>query len=104
MARKIKLNNSKGLPKIVKITPKMADKWGTKVGDTVVVPSLIEVDEIMKKVPKGKLITINEIRVALAKKHRATICCPMTTGIFACIVSKAAEESAVKGKKNIAPY
>jgi len=64
-----KLNNNKGLPKIVKITPKMAGRWGTKVGDTVVILSPIEVDEIMKKIPKGKLITINEIREKLAKKH-----------------------------------
>lgn len=27
----------------------------------------------MRKVPKLKLITINEIRIALAKKHKATI-------------------------------
>ncbi len=99
-----KLNNSKGLPKIVKITPKMAGRWGTKVGDTVVIPAPVEVDEIMKKVPKGKLITINEIRKILAQKHGATICCPMTTGIFARIAAEASEEIASQGKKSVTPY
>ena len=40
---------------------------------TVVIPAPIEVDEIMREVPKGKLITINEIRALLASKHKATI-------------------------------
>ena len=64
----------------------------------------MEVDKIMRKVPKGKLIMINEIRLALAKKHGATICCPMTTGIFAWIAANAAEEQKRKGKKEITPY
>jgi len=53
---------------------------------------------------EGKLTTINEIRVALAKKHGATIGCPITTGIFAWIAANAAEEQRQKGEKNIAPY
>ncbi|MCP8317137.1 MAG: hypothetical protein H3Z51_09825, partial [archaeon] len=61
-----KLADSKGLPIVEKITDKMSKKWGT---GTVVIPAPKEVDEIMKKVPKGKLITINEIRVILAKRH-----------------------------------
>ncbi len=99
-----KLKDSKDLPKVVEIPPKMAGKWGAKIGDTVVIPAPIEVDEIMRKVPKGKLITINEIRTFLAQKHNATIACPMTTGIFACIAARAAEEAKVKGKKNITPW
>ena len=58
----------------------------------------------MKKVPKGKLITINEIRGILAKKHGADFGCPITTGIFAWIAAHAAEEEAAEGKKRITPY
>ncbi|MEW6425100.1 MAG: MGMT family protein [Bacillota bacterium] len=99
-----KLMDNKDLPKVEKITPKMAGRWGTKVGDTVVIPAPIEVDEIMKKVPKGKLITINEICAILAQKHGATIGCPITTGIFARIAAEAAAEVPAEGKKNITPY
>jgi len=99
-----KLKESKGLPKVEKITPKMAGRWGTKIGDTVVIPAPIEVDELMRKVPKGKLTTINEIRKALARKHGATIGCPMTTGIFARIAAEAATEAETERKKNITPY
>jgi len=59
---------------------------------------------MMKKVPEGKLVTINEIRAALAKKHKATIGCPMTTGIFAWIAANAAEEQRQEGEKDITPY
>jgi alkylated DNA nucleotide flippase Atl1 len=96
-----KLADSKGLPKVEKITEKMSKKWGT---GTVAIPAPIEVDAMMKKVPKGKLITINEIREALAKKHNATIGCPMTTGIFAWVAAHAAEEQRQQGGKNITPY
>jgi hypothetical protein len=96
-----KLKDSKGLPKVEKITDKMSKKWGT---GTVVIPAPIEVDEMMRKVPAGKLITINEIRSALAKKHKATIGCPMTTGIFAWIAAHAAEEREQSGDKDITPY
>lgn len=63
-----------------------------------------EVDALMRKVPKGKLTTINEIREALAKKHNASIGCPMTTGIFAWVAAHAAEEQRKNGIENITPY
>ena len=96
-----KLNNSKGLPKVEKIPDKLSKRWGT---GTIVIPAPFEVDEIMSKVPSGKLTTINDIRSALAKKHKATIGCPMTTGIFAWVAAHAAEEREQSGAKDITPY
>ena len=96
-----KLADSKDLPKVVEITDKMSTRWGT---GTVVIPAPVEVDEIMKKVPRGKLITINQIREIVAQKHGATIGCPLTTGIFANIAARAAEEAAAEGKTNITSY
>ncbi|KPJ57180.1 hypothetical protein AMJ49_01025 [Parcubacteria bacterium DG_74_2] len=96
-----KLRDSKGLTKVAKITGKMSKRWGR---GTVAIPAPMEVDKIMKKVPKGKLITINQIRQIVAKKHKATIGCPITSGIFAWISAYAAEEERQKGKKNITPW
>jgi alkylated DNA nucleotide flippase Atl1 len=96
-----KLQDSKGLPKVEKITGKMSKRWGT---GTVVIPAPMEVNEIMRKVPEGKLTTINDIRAVLAKKHKATIGCPITTGIFAWVAANAAEEEREKGEKDITPY
>ena len=96
-----KLADSKDLPKVVEITDKMSKRWGT---GTIAIPAPIEVDEIMKKVPEGKVITVNQIRETVARKHGATIGCPLTTGIFAMIAARAAEEAAAEGKKNTTPY
>jgi hypothetical protein len=96
-----KLADSKGLPKTGRITGKMSKRWGT---GTMVVPAPVEVDALMRRVPQGKLITIHEIRAALAKKHAVTMACPITTGIFAWIAANAAEENAGDGKKNVTPY
>jgi len=96
-----KLADSKDLPKVVEITGKMSTRWGT---GTVCIPAPIEVDGIMKKVPRGKLTTVNQIREAVARKHGATIGCPMTTGIFIGIAARAAEETAAEGKADITPY
>jgi alkylated DNA nucleotide flippase Atl1 len=79
----------------------MSKRWGT---GTVVIPAPLEVDEIMRKVPEGKLVTINEIRAALARKHDATIGCPITTGIFAWVAANASEEQKQRGEKNVTPY
>jgi hypothetical protein len=96
-----KLADSKDLPKVVPIEGRMTKRWGT---GTVVIPAPIEVDAIMRTVPQGKLITINQIREQLAHKHKATIGCPITTGIFAWIAAHAAEEALAAGRKRVTPY
>ena len=65
-----KLDEDKGLPSVVEITENMSQRWGT---GTVCIPAPREVDEIMRRVPRGKLITINQIREVVARRHGATI-------------------------------
>ena len=96
-----KLADDKDFPRVVEITDKMSKRWGT---GTIVIPAPREVDEIMRRVPRGKLITINQIREIVARKHEASIGCPITTGIFAWIAARAAEEAATEGKTNTTPY
>jgi phage gp29-like protein len=57
------------LPRIVEVNEKMSKKWGE---GTCVIPSPVEVEAVMKSVPKGKLITINQIREFMAKKYHAS--------------------------------
>ena len=96
-----KLADAKGLPKTGRVEGRMTTRWGT---GTMVIPAPVEVDALMKKVPRGKLTTINEIRSALARKHGVDLGCPITTGIFAWIAAHAAEEAAAEGRKRITPY
>lgn len=96
-----KLENSKDLPRTAVATEEMNMSWG--VG-TFVIPAPLEVDAIMKQVRKGKLITIREIRAALATRHETEFTCPITTGIFAWISANAAAEALAEGKKRVTPY
>ena len=57
------------LPRVVEVNEKMSKIWGE---GTCVIPSPVEVDTLMKSVPKGKLITINQIREYMAKKYKAS--------------------------------
>ncbi|WP_018617477.1 MGMT family protein [Segetibacter koreensis] len=97
---KEKLLDSKDLPKVKAITEKQEKRWGK---GTIAIPSPLEVDSIMKTVPKGKVITINQIRDRIAKAHDATIGCPITTGIFSWIAANAAQEDLKAGQK-VTPY
>jgi hypothetical protein len=96
-----KLADDKGLPKIGKVTGKMSKRWGTGV---MVIPAPREVDALMQQVPHGRLVTINEVRDALAKKHRTDFACPLTTGIFSWIAAHAAAEAEAAGAKRITPF
>ncbi len=96
-----KLDQSEGLPKVVPIGPTMRKQWGD---GTVVVPTPREVDSIMKSVPAGKLITLQEIRAIVAERHGATIGCPLTVGIFAWIAAHAAEDDAKARRQDATPY
>lgn len=56
-----------------------AGRWRTKVGDSRAIPIPIEVRRDYETVPRGRIITINQIRTAFTRKHGATIGCPITT-------------------------
>ena len=96
-----KLADSKDLPKVGAVTGKMSRRWGE---GTMVIPAPIEVDALMKQVPKGKLVTINELRAALAARHHVTFACPLTTGIFSWIAAHAANEAEADGASRVTPY
>lgn len=96
-----KLLNSKDLPKIVILKEDAQKHWK---GKTMAIPSPMEVNDIMGKVPYGKLITIEEIRKTIARKHRADIGCPLTCGIFSWIAAHAAVEESAEGNKDTIPY
>jgi hypothetical protein len=88
--------------------PKLVDvpeKWAMRIGPgRMLVPTPLLVDEVIKKIPKGRLATVNTIRDYLADKFKADITCPLTTGIFLNIAANAAEETKLKGKVNITPW
>jgi len=96
-----KLADNKGFPKVFKIDRTKSKRWGS---GTFVIPAPMEVDELMRRVPKGRLTTIDELRKTLARRHGATIACPITTGIFAWIAAHAAAAAAAEGRKGTTPF
>jgi alkylated DNA nucleotide flippase Atl1 len=96
-----KLMASKDLPKVVSLPENAQKHWK---GGSMAIPSPLEVNDIMAKVPEGKVITIGEIRQMVARKHKADIGCPLTCGIFSWIAAHAAVEEAAAGKKETTPY
>jgi hypothetical protein len=97
-----KLNNPPvELPKVVSVPAKFQKQMG---GKRVLVPTPRMVDALVRKVKKGKLITVGQLRECLATKFGADSTCPMTMGIFLTIVAQAAEEDLLEGKKRVAFY
>jgi len=102
MARKTfneKLNDSKDMPVVKTVSdPKSVARFG---GERMLIAPPLAYDEIMKRVPTGKVITTDRIRGHLAIRHDADFVCPLTAGIF---ISLAAQASVERGGINPTPY
>ena len=75
-----------------------------KLGQHMLVPSAAEVEQEMRRVRKGKVVTIKQITQKLAKRYGVGMACPMTTGIFAWIIANAADERERAGAKRTVPW
>lgn len=92
------LNDNKDMPKIKIINDeKTIKKYG---GTRMFLAPPLYYDKLMRKVPKGKLITAGQIREYLAKENNADFTCPLTAGIFINIVAWASYQR----KEDITPY
>ncbi|MDM0113164.1 MGMT family protein [Variovorax sp. J22R133] len=89
------------LPDIKPIPEAMQRRHGQ---GTILTPSVFEVEEAMKRVPEGRLVTVLGISEDLARAHKTTIGCNVTTAIFASMTAQAAAEDLQSGKKDITPY
>lgn len=104
-----KMEDKKGLPKILELKENFPcynalRKMGVKSGDEVVLVNPSEVIEVMKQVPKGKLVTIVEICKKISEHHGVKGCCSLTTGIFIMTAANAVEEATNEGKALDIPY
>jgi hypothetical protein len=70
----------------------------------MVIPRPLDVDALIRRVPKGRLVTQSELRRVLAEQSNADVACPITTGIFVRISAEASEEDARAGKHRVTPY
>jgi len=86
-----KLHASGDLPKVVDISEnaKYVQRYN---GTKMLIAAPIQYDEIMSKVPKGKVLTADKMRDFLARKAGADVTCPLTAGIFMNVCAYAAIE------------
>jgi len=70
----------------------------------MLIPKPLDVDALVRRVQRGKLATVDQIRERLARDFGADLTCPLTTGIFLRIAAEAAEEDASRGERDITPY
>jgi len=78
---------------------------GLKKGDLVLLPSARLVDDFIRAIPKGKRISLLEMRAKLAKRHKADGTCPVYLGYRLRTVAEVACEARERGValKNITP-
>ena len=86
-------------PKVVTVPPKMS-RFGK---GTMLIPTPKLVDNLIRKVPNGKVVTVGELCRKLAVDFAADLACPLTTGIFVRIAAEAAEEDRANGRRRCSP-
>jgi hypothetical protein len=87
--------------KVVDVPPKMQNRF--LVGK-MLIPKPLDINALIRRIPKGRLATVMQIRDKLAKDAHANCCCPLTTGIFLRIVAEVAEEDLRNGENGVTPY
>jgi alkylated DNA nucleotide flippase Atl1 len=100
MSWRAKLHKPSG-PKLVPISDGLAKRLGRGL---MLIPTALQVDTMIRKIPRGELTTLAQIRQRLARWHRVEVTCPLVTGIFLRIVAEAAEEDLLANRPDPAPY
>jgi alkylated DNA nucleotide flippase Atl1 len=88
-------------PKLVPISDAMAKRFGHGV---MLIPTALELDAMIRKIPRGQVATLAQIRNRLARWHNADLTCPLVSGIFLRIVAEAAEEDLLSSRTDVSPY
>jgi hypothetical protein len=81
------------------VKPAPMDFAGMKAGQIMLVPSATMVDRFIRAIPEGVAIDVKTLRSRLAKRYRAQVTCPITTGFHLKTVAEAAYEALNQGVK-----
>jgi alkylated DNA nucleotide flippase Atl1 len=87
--------------RVVPIPPSMQKQLGK---GTMLIPKPLDVNAAIRKVPRGKVITLTQLRDKLARAAGADVTCAMVAGMFVRISAEAASEDLRAGKSRITPY
>ena len=80
------------LPHIIHLIPPGAPGYREANRGEMVVSSPAEVDLLVRKLAPGEVVTLDDIRASLARRHGVAVACPVSTAIFLNMSARAAEE------------
>jgi hypothetical protein len=89
--------NSGREPHIVHIIPPGAPGFREANGGAMVVSSPAEVNAMVRQLQPGEVITLDDLRAAIARRHEVAVACPVSTAIFLNMCARAAEEKRAIG-------
>ena len=84
--------NSGREPHIVHMIPPGAPGYCEADGGAMVVSSPAEVNALVRTLAAGEIVTLDDLRAALARRHKVAVACPVSTAIFLNMAARAAEE------------
>ena len=87
--------------KVTPIPATMIRRWGRGL---MLVPAPLEIEALIREIPKGLVVSVREIRKELARRHGADVTCPLVTELFWRIIAEAAVEEETDGCSDITPY
>jgi hypothetical protein len=90
------LNNGR-MPHIVSMIPPGAPGYREADGGAMVVSSPAEVNALVRSLRPGEIVTLDDLRQALARRHQVAVACPVSTAIFLNMCARAAEELRLTG-------
>lgn len=70
---------------------------GLQKGDLCLLPSARLVDDFIRAIPRGKAVSLIDMRATLARRHKATGTCPVHLGYHLRTVAEAACEARDRG-------
>lgn len=84
-------------PRPHQVKPAPMDIAGMKKGEIMLVPTARLVDAFIRAIPKGQSMDVPTLRAKLARRHKAQVTCPITTGFHLRTVAEAAWEEHQRG-------
>jgi hypothetical protein len=84
-------------PRPHQVKPVPVDIAGMKKGEIMLIPTAKIVDSFIRTIGKGRSMDVPTLRAKLARRYKAQVTCPITTGFHLRTVAEAAWEAHRKG-------
>jgi hypothetical protein len=86
-------------PKRHEVKPAPINIAGMRAGQIMLVPTARIVDDFIRTIPRGVSMDVKTLRAKLARKYKAEVTCPITTGYHLKTIAEAAFEAHHQGAK-----